>query len=45
MAGGITYNGIAVVNGGQIFDGLKFWVAQRVPTRGTIVDHIQVKSG
>ncbi|KAJ2970121.1 hypothetical protein NQ176_g8336 [Zarea fungicola] len=45
MAGGITYNGIAVVNGGQIFDGLKFWVAQRVPTRGTIVDHIQTNSG
>ncbi len=42
MSGGITYNGIPVANGGRIFDGLKFWVAQRVPMRSTIQDHIKV---
>ncbi|EGX92688.1 transcription factor Rap1, putative [Cordyceps militaris CM01] len=45
MAGGITYDGVPVENGGQIFDGLKFWVAQRVPTRSAILDHIQRNSG
>lgn len=42
MSGGITYPGIPVANGGLIFDGLKFWVAQRVPMRSTVLDHIQV---
>ncbi|OAA63831.1 Homeodomain-related protein [Cordyceps fumosorosea ARSEF 2679] len=45
MPGGIAYNGIPVQNGGQIFAGLKFWVAHRVPTRPTILDHIERNSG
>ncbi|OAR03040.1 hypothetical protein LLEC1_04275 [Akanthomyces lecanii] len=45
MSGGITYNGISVANGGRIFDGLKFWVAQRVPMRSAILDHVQRNSG
>ncbi|TQV97420.1 hypothetical protein V2A60_006828 [Cordyceps javanica] len=45
MSGGITYSGVPVEIEGRIFDGLKFWVAQRVPLRSSLLDQIQRNSG
>ena len=42
MTGGITYDGVAGDEGGDIFRGKSFWVAQRVPMRSSIVDKIKV---
>lgn len=42
MASSITYNGVDSVEGGNIFKGIKFHVANRVPTRKTILDNIEV---
>ncbi|KAF5134620.1 hypothetical protein E5D57_005255 [Metarhizium anisopliae] len=41
MSGGITYNGVESATGGNIFKDMVFWVAQRVPMRNTILDHIK----
>ncbi|KAM3450248.1 hypothetical protein MY3296_006251 [Beauveria thailandica] len=45
MSGGITYNGVARGDGGRIFNDLAFWVAQQVPMRSTILDHIKRNGG
>lgn len=42
MTGGITYDGVASDEGGNIFRGKSFWVAQRVPMRSSIVERIRV---
>ncbi|KAM3509059.1 hypothetical protein MY11210_006475 [Beauveria gryllotalpidicola] len=45
MSGGITYNGVARGDAGRIFNGLKFWVAQQVPMRSDILDHVKRNGG
>ncbi|KFA53124.1 hypothetical protein S40293_03158 [Stachybotrys chartarum IBT 40293] len=45
MTGHITYNGVASTVGGDIFKDVSFWVAQRVPQRGSIVDSITNNGG
>lgn len=42
--GGITYDGVAG-GGGTIFEGLKFWVALRVPIRKDLLRMISVRTG
>ena len=44
MTGGIAYDGVEGAGGGNIFDGKKFWVAQRVPMRTHFVDVIKVRT-
>ncbi|EHK48238.1 hypothetical protein TRIATDRAFT_81783 [Trichoderma atroviride IMI 206040] len=46
MASSITYNGVpSTVGGGNIFQGMKFWVSRLVPSRDWIIDQIQTNSG
>ncbi|POR38302.1 Telomeric repeat-binding factor 2-interacting protein 1 [Tolypocladium paradoxum] len=45
MASGVTYNGVASAQGGNIFKDLSFWVAQRVPTRDAILGYIRNNGG
>ncbi|KAJ6437809.1 Low-affinity potassium transport protein [Purpureocillium lavendulum] len=40
MASGITYDGVASAEGGNIFKDVSFWVARRVPMRDSIVHKI-----
>lgn len=42
MAAAVTYNGVPGGEGGTIFQGIKFWVAQRVPMRAELLKHIKV---
>ena len=44
MTGGVTYQGVESADGGTIFKDMVFWVAQRVPMRSTILDHIKVRA-
>ncbi|PFH62399.1 hypothetical protein XA68_13838 [Ophiocordyceps unilateralis] len=41
----ITYNDVASAQGGNIFEGKRFWVAIRVPSRPRIVDLITSNGG
>ncbi len=41
MAAGITYDGVASAEGGNIFKDVSFWVARRVPMRDSIVNKIK----
>ncbi|KAK1244839.1 hypothetical protein MKX08_004468 [Trichoderma sp. CBMAI-0020] len=46
MAARITYDGVpSTVGGGNIFQGMKFWVSRLVPSRDWIIDQIQTNSG
>lgn len=45
MAGGVTYNGVSTTSGGNIFKDVKFWVAQRIPSRAHYIDLITSNSG
>ncbi|PON25648.1 hypothetical protein TGAM01_v205533 [Trichoderma gamsii] len=46
MASRVTYNGVpSTVGGGNIFQGMKFWVSRLVPSRDWIIDQIQTNSG
>jgi hypothetical protein len=45
MATSTTYDGVPSAEGGNIFRGMSFWVAQRVPMRKTYVEMIEVCSG
>ncbi|MBV1838869.1 hypothetical protein KUA11_16955, partial [Acetobacter estunensis] len=42
MPAAVTYDGVEGGEGGNIFDGIKFWVAQRVPMRTDLLHHIKV---
>jgi hypothetical protein len=42
MTSGITYDGVESAEGGNIFQGLSFWVAQRVPMRNDLLSKIKV---
>ncbi|KND88159.1 Telomeric repeat-binding factor 2-interacting protein 1 [Tolypocladium ophioglossoides CBS 100239] len=41
----VTYNGVASAQGGSIFKHVSFWVAQRVPSRDTILGHVRNNGG
>ncbi|PNY26866.1 Telomeric repeat-binding factor 2-interacting protein 1 [Tolypocladium capitatum] len=45
MASGVTYNGVASAQGGNIFKDVSFWVARRVPMRDTIISHVTNNGG
>ncbi|KAL6902723.1 TRF2-interacting telomeric protein/Rap1 C terminal domain-containing protein [Trichoderma evansii] len=46
MASHITYDGVSgAAGGGNIFEGMKFWVSRWVPSRDWIIDNIQNNSG
>ncbi|KAM0331696.1 hypothetical protein ACHAQA_003375 [Verticillium albo-atrum] len=45
MAASIVYEGVESQGGGRLFQGLKFWVAQRVPSRKMFLDMIQQNGG
>ncbi|KAK0385231.1 hypothetical protein NLU13_7707 [Sarocladium strictum] len=45
MATGVTYDGVESTEGGNIFQGLSFWVAQRVPMRNDILSKIKSNGG
>ncbi|PHH87427.1 hypothetical protein CDD83_8896 [Cordyceps sp. RAO-2017] len=45
MAAPVTYNGVASASGGNIFGGTRFWVAQRVPMRPSILSNITSNGG
>ncbi|KAM0478467.1 hypothetical protein ACHAPX_005055 [Trichoderma viride] len=46
MASRVTYNGVpSTVGGGNIFQGMKFWISRLVPSRDWIIDQIQTNSG
>lgn len=42
MTTAITYDGVESAEGGNIFEGVKFWVAQRVPIRNELLSKIKV---
>jgi hypothetical protein len=42
MAPAIVYDGVSGGDGGTLFDGIKFWIALRVPMRGKLVDAVKV---
>jgi hypothetical protein len=42
MAAPIVYEGVNGKYEGTLFNGVKFWVAQRVPFRSAFVDKIKV---
>ena len=43
MASAITYNGVSgAEGGGNIFQGLRIWLALRLPMRKDLIDMIQV---
>ncbi|TWU73024.1 hypothetical protein ED733_000737 [Metarhizium rileyi] len=45
MSGAVTYDGVKTATGGTIFKDMVFWVAQRVPIRNDIVNHIKNNGG
>ncbi|RYP24995.1 hypothetical protein DL765_000223 [Monosporascus sp. GIB2] len=47
MPAPIVYEGVAAQNGGggTLFNGLKFWVSQRVPARSTCIQNIKSNGG
>ncbi|KAK3291368.1 uncharacterized protein B0H64DRAFT_349412 [Chaetomium fimeti] len=45
MAAPIVYDGVNGKYEGTLFNGLKFWVAQRVPTRSSILERIRNNGG
>ncbi|KAL2138549.1 hypothetical protein VTI28DRAFT_6603 [Corynascus sepedonium] len=45
MAAAIVYDGVEGKYEGTLFNGIKFWVAQRVPTRSSIVGKIKDNGG
>ncbi|KAL7946535.1 TRF2-interacting telomeric protein/Rap1 C terminal domain-containing protein [Trichoderma barbatum] len=46
MASHITYDGVpGAGTGGNIFNGMKFWVSRRVPQRESLLEKIQSNSG
>ncbi|KAM0562831.1 hypothetical protein ACHAPJ_001671 [Fusarium lateritium] len=45
MAPAVTYNGVQSAEGGNIFKGCRFWLAQRVPQRPVFVDLIRQNGG
>ncbi|KAL1838906.1 hypothetical protein VTJ49DRAFT_2070 [Mycothermus thermophilus] len=45
MAPSIVYDGVRGKYEGTLFNGIKFWVSQRVPTRSTILDQIKDNGG
>ncbi|KAK7931545.1 hypothetical protein PG985_002257 [Apiospora marii] len=42
MSARIVYEGAVAGEGGTLFQGKRFWLAQRTPTRKTWIDHIKV---
>ncbi|RYO92025.1 hypothetical protein DL766_006619 [Monosporascus sp. MC13-8B] len=47
MPAPIVYEGVAAQNGGggTLFNGLKFWVSQRIPARSTCIQNIKSNGG
>jgi len=43
MAAAVVYDGVNGKYEGTLFNGLKFWVAARVPIRSSIVDKIKAR--
>lgn len=43
MAAAVVYDGVKGKYEGTLFNGLRFWVALRVPTRSSIVDQIKAR--
>lgn len=41
----VVYNGVPGTGEGDLFQGLKLWIGQRVPQRARWIDLVQVREG